>query len=243
MILFSENISSRLEFVCEFIGKEILNQPIRVTNERSTYLSYDGPKINYGNYPLTNDELQIVPHKLLFETDITKQEVNCKVINGNKALFVSERNGYPFDIFAAIFYLLSRYEEYLPHSKDEYGRYSYKESVAFKEGFLHLPLINFWLEDFKLAVREKFPAILFYRKTFKFIPSYDIDIAWKYKHKGLWRNIGGCLESAFKGTWTDLKERIAVLQDNQKDPFEAYEWLDALHLYCRLKPYYFFILS
>jgi hypothetical protein len=243
MILFSENITNRLEFVCEFIGQQIFNQPIQVTNDRSTYLASNGPKINYSSTSLANEELQVVPHKLLFETTITSQKVHCKVINGNKALFTNEKDGYPFDIFSAIFYILSRYEEYLPHNKDEYGRYSYKESLAFKEGFLHLPLVNFWLEDLKSAIREKFPSVLFHRKTFKFIPTYDIDIAWKYKHKGWWRNIGGCLHSAFKGNWSDLKERIGVLQDTQKDPFEAYEWLDALHLYCRLKPYYFFLLA
>jgi hypothetical protein len=47
----------------------------------------------------------------------------------------------------------------------------------------------------------------------------------------------------FKGEWSNLTERIGVLRNNQKDPFEAYEWLDALHLYCRMKPYYFFLLA
>src|SRR4051812_4975732 len=103
MILFSENITNRLEFVCEFIGRELFNQPVHVTNERSTYSAHSGPKINYSSTSLTSEELQVVPHKLLFETSITRQEVQCKVINGNKALFINEKGGYPFDIFAAIF--------------------------------------------------------------------------------------------------------------------------------------------
>jgi len=36
------------------------------------------------------------------------------------AFFKSEGD-YPFDIFSAVFYLLSRYEEYLPYKKDMYG--------------------------------------------------------------------------------------------------------------------------
>jgi hypothetical protein len=55
--------------------------------------------------------------------------------------------------------------------------------------------------------------------------------------------VGGCFSSVLKGEWANVGERVAVLRNNQKDPFEAYEWLDALHLYCRMKPYYFFLLA
>ena len=243
MILFTENITSRLQYVCEFVGNEIFNNPIQPTTDRSAYLSSNEPKINYSKTRLTPGELHLVPHSLLFENDIKQQQIQCRTSNGNKVFFTTADGDFPFDIFAASFYLLSRYEEYLPHQKDEYGRFSHKESLAFREGFLHLPLVNLWIEDFKISLRDKFKGLQFHRKTFKFIPTYDIDIAWKYKHKGWWRSIGGCLSSAAKGKWSELGERISVLRNNQKDPFEAYEWLDALHLYCRMKPYYFFLLA
>ena len=76
-----------------------------------------------------------------------------------QAFFKSEGD-YPFDIFSAVFYLLSRYEEYLPHKKDMYGRYAHENSLAFKEGFLNLPLINIWLEDFKNVLKKKFPSLI-----------------------------------------------------------------------------------
>jgi len=243
MILFTENITNRLQFVCEFVGNEIFNEPIRPTKDKAEFLSSPEPKLNYSNTPLSSEEFHILPHSLLFENDIKSQQIICKTIGGNRAFFINNEGHFPFDLFAATFYLLSRYEEYLPHQKDEYGRYSHKESLAFREGFLHLPLINFWLEEFKLALRDKFSGVHFHRKNFKFIPTYDIDIAWKYKHKGWLRNVGGCMSSAVKGDWSVLTERIAVLRNKQKDPFEAYEWLDALHLYCRMKPYYFFLLA
>jgi hypothetical protein len=243
MILFTENITNRLQFVCEFVGNEIFNTPIRLTSDKTEFLSSTEPRLNYTNQNLGREEFHIIPHALLFEDEIKPQPVNCRSANGNKIFFSNNEGHFPFDLFAAIFYLLSRYEEYLPHEKDEYGRYSHKQSLAYREGFLHLPLVNIWLEDFKSALREKFKDIHFHRKNFKFIPTYDIDIAWKYKHKGWWKNVGGCLSSALRGEWSDLTERIGVLRNNQKDPFEAYEWLDALHLYCRMKPYYFFLLA
>ena len=84
---------------------------------------------------------------LLFENKITEQSIECFEVNGNKAFFKTEGD-FPFDIFAASFYLFSRYEEYLPHQKDMYGRYAHENSLAFKESFLDQPLINIWLQTF-----------------------------------------------------------------------------------------------
>ena len=41
----------------------------------------------------------------------------------------------PFDLFAASFYLVSRYEEYLPFTNDQFGRFSANQSVAWQRGF------------------------------------------------------------------------------------------------------------
>jgi len=45
------------------------------------------------------------------------------------------------------------------------------------------------------------------------------------------------------GEWSVVRERWQVLREKKKDPFDCFEWLDALHLYCRLKPYYFFLVA
>ncbi|MFI5132516.1 MAG: polysaccharide deacetylase family protein, partial [Chitinophagales bacterium] len=74
-----------------------------------------------------------------------------------------------------------------------------------------------------------------------FLPTYDIDIAWSYKHKGWWRNLGGGLRSLFKGDGSLLKERIQVLRGKQKDPFDAFGWMNKMHEQYKLKPYYFFL--
>jgi len=71
----------------------------------------------------------------LIET-IVPQPIDCFEYNGSKAFFKTEGH-FDFDIFAASFYLLSRYEEYLPHTKDMYGRFAHENAIAFKEGFLN----------------------------------------------------------------------------------------------------------
>jgi len=238
VIIFSNTITPRLQYITDFIGKEISGKPFELTSDKEVFQNYVGPKINYSKEKIP-DCFQIADCGLLAETGIRSQSIDCFEVNGNKAFFKTEGD-YPFDIFAASFYLLSRYEEYLPHKKDMYGRYAHENSLAFKENFLQLPLINMWLRDFKKTVQEKFPDSRFTNSLFQFIPTYDIDIGYSYKQKGLWRNMFGFFKSVASGQWSMINERWRVLTGKSKDPYDAYAWMDKLHEQYNLKPYYFF---
>jgi hypothetical protein len=242
LLFYSHTITTRLQYIVDFISKELFDEPVIITTDKEQYIKKEGPRINYSGNDYSENEFFIKAVPLLFENDIKPQTTGCFEVNYRKALFQTSGD-FPFDIFAASFYLITRYEEYLPHQKDEYGRYAHTNSLAYKEGFLQLPLINIWLQDFKKALKQKFPSLLFKRKNFKYIPSYDIDIAYAYIEKGWLRNSGGFARSIQKGQWNLVKERWNVLRGKQKDPFDSYEWLDALHLYCKVKPIYFFLVA
>jgi hypothetical protein len=242
MLFYCDQNSPRLSYMLELISNEIFNEPFRQVSDKEEFISYNGPKLNYSTENLSDKEFIIHPNGLLFETGIREQIIK-RIDISSKPAFFKTAGDFPFDIFAAAFYLVSRYEEYLPFQPDKFGRFPFQESLAFKENFLDLPLINYWLEDFKTALRKKFPELVFRMKDFKFIPSYDIDIAYSYKYKGLKRNLGGFCRSFFKGQWSYLLDRWDVLFYKKKDPFDSYEWLDSLHLYCRTRAYYFFLLA
>ncbi len=212
----------------------------RITVDSEEFKSHTGVKINYSDREIDTAQdgpaFNIQGNSLLFDEIIIQQEIICFDVHGTKAFFRTHNSDFPFDIFAASFYLVTRYEEYLPHEKDMYGRYDHKNSLAFKEGFLTLPLINIWVKDFREKLKEKFPTINFQLSTFNYLPTYDIDIAYSYKHKGLLRNIGGFLRSP-------SLERIRVLAGFQKDPFDSYEWLNDLHQQYNLSPLYFFLVA
>ena len=57
----------------------------------------------------------------------------------------------PFDIFAASFFLVSRYEEYLDYQPDEYGRFQASSSLAFRNGFLGIPVVDLWAKEMSKA--------------------------------------------------------------------------------------------
>ncbi|HEV8505634.1 MAG TPA: hypothetical protein VGQ53_09550, partial [Chitinophagaceae bacterium] len=158
MIVFSHTITPRLQYILDFIGKQVIGKSFEIVNDTATFEQYPGPKINYGNVRITESEFRIQNTQLLFEKGCNEQTIECFEIDNYKSFFKTEGD-FPFDIFAASFYLISRYEEYLPHEKDAYGRYAHENSLAFREGFLHLPLINIWIDELKKYLKVKFPSL------------------------------------------------------------------------------------
>ena len=239
MIVYANNITPRLQYIIDFIGKQVTGESFQLTSDSFVFNDYTGPKINYSETKINNEELRIKNSSLLFEDAIKDQNISCFDVNGHKAFFKTDGD-YPFDIFAATFYLLSRYEEYLPHQKDMYGRYGHENSLAFKEGFLNIPLVNIWIEEFKKELKKKFLSVNIKPSTFNFQPTYDIDEAFAFKNKGLVKTAGGIARSVVNREWSILNERINVLRKKSQDPYDAYEWMDKLHDKNNLKPIYFF---
>jgi hypothetical protein len=233
ILIYSEISSKRLQYICQFIFREQLGITYSITIDSEGFKNHDGPKINYSRQPICEDELCIKNESILFEEDIKLQPIECFTHNGYIAFFKSA-SGYPFDIFAASFYLLSRYEEYLPHTTDSYGRFDHTYSLAYRQGFLNIPLVNTWILDFARELKTKIPGTVFNFPTFTFLPTYDIDIAFSYRNKGLIRNIGGFVKSP-------SIERIRVLARMKEDPYDCYDYLDELHDKHQLHPIYFFL--
>src|SRR4030095_11251400 len=142
LLIYSERPGKRYQYVAEVLLNEISGVEIAFTINQDEFNSFAGAKINYSPTPISENEFWIKPSPLLFEETIRLQDITILEVNGFKAFFAMQEGDYPFDIFAASFYLISRYEEYLPHANDEFGRFAHTESLAFREKFLSQPLVN-----------------------------------------------------------------------------------------------------
>lgn len=236
VLLYSPFITPRLNYVADFLSS-YYGVEFRCTSDKEGFLASEDTRINYSGQSLSAEEVSIEPAGLLFDTGVRDQAIHpFQHPNGYRA-FYKARGDVGFDLLSAIFFLLTRYEEYLPHQKDPYGRYAYQNSTAYKGGFLHLPLINTWLEDFRQSLQLKTQNSKL--KTLNFLPTYDIDIAWSYKNKPRWVNAGGIVKSLLKGDLRAVKERRAVRDGAARDPFDSYAFMDSLHKQYGLKPIYF----
>lgn len=244
LLIYSTEISSRLKYIAGTLLQDFSGIDVFYTTSSEEFYNFEGAKINYSFAHICDNEFHILPAStLLFDNDIRVIDVPVREHHNYKTLFPCTQGDLSFDIFAASFFLLARYEEYLPHQKDEYGRFAYTESIAYKEGFLDTPLIDYWLQDFQKILQVRFPFLLFALRQFRFVPTYDIDIAFSYLYKGISRTAGGAARSLLKGEIDDIKERFDVIAGKKDDPFDVYEWLYALHLKYELHPYYFFLVA
>lgn len=237
MVLFyTEKISERINYICHFILKEQLGVDFTITTDIKEVESSHLPVINYSQTKLNNDVFQVIPQGLLNERYIEPKIIDCFTNEHFIAFFKQKESAFPFDIFSASFYLLSRYEEYLPHQQDEYGRFPFTASIAFKNNFLQLPLINMWIEYFSDLLKIKFPNLHYFKPAFKCILTYDIDMAWSYRKKGWLRNIGGFIKKP-------SLNRLSVLLDFEKDPFDSYSFMEEMNKKSNTDAVYFFLMA
>ncbi len=231
--IYSNKTSNRLNFILKFIFSEFLNSSYTLIHSKEDFNSVSGIKINYSNEHIEST-IQIIPHSLLFENDIKHQIIKVDSTDQYK-FFKTENGGYRFDLFSTCFYLISRYEEYLPHKKDELERFPAEESLAFKEGFLEIPIIDYWLNDLAKSLKIKSD------RNFKHQPIIDIDNAFAYEGKGIIRNSFSALKDLIQGK--EINSRINTLNKKQRDPFNTFNDFKTIHQKYNCKPLYFVLVG
>ncbi|WP_245233001.1 polysaccharide deacetylase family protein [Maribacter forsetii] len=218
----------------------ILGIDLDFTTKVEEFIKHTGPKITYTKQPLQN-EFFIRSNDLLFEQGINDIQLNIGDYDGTPCFFqAGERSTLPFDIFAASFFMLSRYEEYLPHVKDIHGRFSPKDSIAFQNGFLKKPVVDIWAFKLLNALKERFADLEYKNKTYDFISVIDVATSHCYANRGLMRGVVGMLMDLGTFKLKRVVERIAVGLNRQKDPYDNYNELIALHKKNKIKCNFFF---
>lgn len=216
--VYSPHNSNRLEYTCNVLFRHVLLCNYEIVSDKNL-LNYNYPIVNY-SLELIPNSIQIVPSGILFEEDIVAQEI--EVNDGFYFYKTSDNSTFKYDLLASTFYLISRYEEYLPSERDEHNRFKAKNSIAFKNGFLDKAVVNRWALDIKKSICILYPKFVFPTQSYKYISSHDIDLAYAYKYKSIKRLLGGGVKSLIKEDFEDLKYRIKYVFGLTKDPFDTY---------------------
>jgi len=182
ILIYTHKITPRVNYIFKHIFTRTLLIDIKLTTKVEEFVAYSGPKLSYTKVPLGN-EFFIKSSELLFQQGINDIEINISKWDETLCFFpVGLKSTIPFDIFSASFYLITRYEEYLPHIKDTHNRFPAKESIAFKHGFLEKPLIDIWAYKLLKEIKIRFPEYEHKNRSYQFISTIDIDNAYTYKH-------------------------------------------------------------
>ncbi len=242
ILIYVPKITNRVRYVFRLVFRDLLKVDYELTRDLDAFQSADKPKMMYGMKAHT-DDIFFKASGLLFERGVHSLEYNVFEYKGNKAFFqvFDEDAALPFDVFSAIFFLVSRYEEYLPFVRDQHGRFAASLSVSSQWGILEKPMVNIWVLEIKQIIQKRYPGFVFPMKKFRFLPTYDIDSAWAYSQKGWMRNIGGFYKSLEMFDFKDIKTRARVLMGKEKDPFDTFDIQREYQKKYNLHPVYFIL--
>jgi hypothetical protein len=243
LLIYTPKITSRHKYIFKLFFKEIYQIKFQITEREDEFKAFDGAKLNYSNTSF-EDEIFIECIGLLNEKGINQQDINVSPQNNIPAFFQSQSDSsMGFDVFSASFYLVSRYEEYLPFVKDIHQRFQAESSLAYKHDFLQKPLINIWAKSLMQKIKQKHPDLEVISPTYNYISTIDIDNAFYYLEKGFVRSLAGFFASLFSFDFNGIQQRFAVLLGKQKDPYDTYDAQLKLQKEYNLKVIYFILLA
>lgn len=208
MIILVPEVTERLKYTFDFVFQSLGLHYMLTTNENELRESSDIIKWTYGK---KIDNLHgFAAHTLLFEKNIYVQR-HEKVVREDIIGIFAVDSELGMDIFASIFYLLSRYEEYLPSVKDVHGRYAAFQSIAVQYKFLEKAMVNRYLEWIRKWIQTNFAELNVLKSRTKVLFSFDIDHPF-YAHDLRWDKL--------------LKRKlIAWKQGDELDRYETYDFI------------------
>lgn len=172
LLVYTPLITPRIKYIFNFIFKDILRTDLDISQNLAEFINFEGPKFCYGKQAVGNS-LFFKSTGLLTDEKIKAQRIGITTFGDQKVPFPVEGSCLPFDIFAASFYFLSRYEEYLPFDDRKGPNYRATLSLQHKLGLLQVPVIDEWSLILKNILLKNFPSLLFGKKDFSFRPAYS----------------------------------------------------------------------
>jgi hypothetical protein len=244
VLIYLPEITNRAEYIFKLFFSDLIGLEFSLTTSIEEFNGYSGPKINYSNN-IIGKEIFIIPDSLLFERDLNTKKITSSEFQGIPVFFNNHelQSSLPFDPFAAGFYLISRFEEFIPFKGDRYGRFRSEESIAYVGKFISRPVVNLWANLVRDLLIHQYPGLRPKEKKFRFVPTIDIDHAYAFGHRKLPRIIGGFFRDISDGNLTNLKLRTKVMFGREKDPYDNYDLIQQMHGTYSLKPLYFILFA
>ena len=228
MLFYVDEISIRLIYTLDFVFREH-GLEYELTNDKHLFEAFSGTKISYSDFEFDQSAI-LHPSSLLFEERFRESvRIEKGTWQGIACLLI---DSVP-DPLASIFYVLTRYEEYVSGFSDEHGRFTSRESLQSKFGWLHIQIVERWIEAFLRVYSPESLALLEAQKTVQIIPSFDIDNTFAYKWKEGWRSWLSNGKDLLQNNKERLKTRKLVQQAELTDPFDSF---DTIRSVCKNYP-------
>ena len=218
ILIHTPVVRPRIIYIFRHFFQHRLGQEVSFTSDVGVFVAHSGPKMSYGDVPLGN-EFFIAANGLLADQGVNSVDISVFQWEGMPAFFAtSAKSQLPFDFFAASFYLMSRYEEYMPYVPDDLGRFKVEQSLAHNHNFLDLPLIDMWFECFVAAWTDFFELPPFTQQVSTTELVVEIPQLYAYKYKTLFRSFFEGLYDFGRLRFAKTFDRLMVILRFREDP-------------------------
>jgi hypothetical protein len=243
IILSRQGITARLLYAMKMIGLAQTGHQPEILVDEAQFMQAKGHRVVYGTPKIPG--IPMIPATtLLFETGNRHPRPMFARKNDMPVLFSCNDPDADllFDYPAALFWLLCRYEEYQPFTPDKHGRFHAACSLLHQDDLLLTPIAEVWEHHFANLLKTQYPDFRPTVHHYRFIPTIDVDSAWAYRHKPLYRQAGGILKALLNGLWKEVLQRKWVLLGLRNDPFDTFEHIIKMHQETE-HPIWFFLLG
>ncbi len=235
--IYSEIDSPRLNYALKALFSPV-GVSFFMVKDKSEFDAFKGAKLIYSETSWDN-HLHI-PSSIFFEDDA--------IVKSDHFDFPFEvpENGafhFNFDVFAASFILLSRYEEEVISIRDSFGRFESNNSLLTERNWLERPMVDEWRLALLRAIQERFPFFDYSPTSHRVQLTVDVDSAYAYLHKGMYRTAGGFAKDVVKFQFGNLFRRMLVLLRLREDDYNTYEYIESLQEKAGFDLTYFFLLA
>lgn len=227
--IYTEKSTARLHYACHIVFDIVLQVAFKISETNAASIFESGtPTIYYSaNPPDDFSGLHILPSGFLHQTGLEKIDPQTVWKDELPMLFPCTSSGtLGFDVFGAVFFMVSRYEEYLPFTPDTYGRFAEFSSTSGQFDFTHLPVVHLWAGLLQRRISVDFPLIKWPVRQPKAIFTYDIDVAYAYRGRTTLQHLLSFGNDLLKGKFANIIRKISTGFGKKNDPSDTYSLLE-----------------
>jgi hypothetical protein len=249
------NFLKEKKYIFDFVFKEIFSYDYELIpdNEKSYRISDGNKKISITDsffaeledeYLYYNDK-NLVPDSIVF-ADYPEQEVfNTPVLFGTPDLKISEATCYlGNDIFAGLFFMLTRWEEIAVSNFDIHGRFVEEQNLSVRFGFYDRPIVNEYIQLLEKLLHNFCNIDIKNKRGCKVFLTHDVDETARYDtFFKILKALGGDIikRKSLSTLFGTLKDCYNIKIKKQSDVYDTFDLLMDLSDKKAVKSRFYFI--
>lgn len=227
--IITDTPSERLSYSCRVVFECVLKMPY-LLHTGSSIASEGAVCILYSPFPphYKKDVFWIKSAGLLQQKTIEEQKLTITQVDGVPVIFGQSGEGpaMPFDVMSAVFYMASRYEEYLPYRTDQWGRFQEKESLTHRMGWTQKAIVHYWCALLLSRLQQHYPHFSPPIKAAEALFTYDFDVAYAYKGRSLATHLLSLGKDVVQGNLHNLRAKWKYRFGLCSDPWDSYALIE-----------------